>query len=444
MAEKITKLALTSRIFVLFLQLLANALIPNHNTDVFRAAFDPQQKKSWLDHTIRFVFGGLRHWDGEYFLHIAEHGYTYENCLAFYPLYPVIIRVSATALQYLVGDILTMRSCCLLMGAVLNFIMFCKAAQCMYTLTHRIFKKDLNKSWNVALLFCFNPASIFFSAAYSETLFCLLSLYVMLECCTELRFLRTAGALALNIAARSNGLINIGFLVYFGIRKFVLRHSSLLTLLAKIVCCLIVSLVPFTLFNFYAFTQFCTVDPAVNLSQIVMNYGIRKNFVIAGQKDSSTQSPWCHYSVPFPYSYIQSHYWNVGFLRYYELRQIPNFILAFPILSFLLWHCVKYLRNFTLNILPQRPFLDVVREYKCLPFVLHSLFLTVFCILYTNIQISTRLLCSATPCLYWFAADYMPKSWDKFKLKSKAGGVFLWFTSYILVTHQFFFSEICI
>jgi Mannosyltransferase (PIG-V) len=31
-------------------------------------------------------------------------------------------------------------------------------------------------------------------------------------------------------------------------------------------------------------------------------------------------------------TYIQRKYWNVGFLRYWQWKQIPNFILAFPIL----------------------------------------------------------------------------------------------------------------
>lgn len=37
-------------------------------------------------------------------------------------------------------------------------------------------------------------------------------------------------------------------------------------------------------------------------------------------------------------------------------------------------------------------------------FIIHGLFLTIFCICFVHIQVSTRLLCSASPLIYWYCA----------------------------------------
>lgn len=440
MAEKVTKLAFASRVIVVVVQLLANIVIPDHKNNVFRSPIDGTQKRSWLDKSVDFTFGGLRHWDGEYFLHIAEHGYSYENTLAFYPLYPVMVNTIAKMLHSLLEDYLNMRSCCLLVAVLLNMILFCKAANILYLLTQRIFN-DLNKSWNAALLFCFNPASIFFSAAYSETLFSLISFYIMLECCMEIRFVRTTLALALNIVARSNGLVNFGFPVYFLLRKCILKQTNLLATCFKLLTCLLIALIPWTFFNFFAFRQYCYTENHVNHTEAVLAYARDKQFVLAGQRFEQ-QSPWCDNTLPFPYSYIQAHYWQVGFLKYYQFKQLPNFLLALPIIGFLFWHCFIYLRHFIVKFLTKYPLTHLIKEYKTLPFVIHSSFLTLFCIFFVHIQISTRLLCSATPTLYWFAADHMPKSLDKLKLKSKAGMIFVWFSSYIIVGATMFSNNL--
>lgn len=71
------------------------------------------------DYHIQNLFGGLACWDSRHFLHIAEFGYTWENNLAFFPLFPAVLRTLGTAAQYFLGPV-SFFSAMTLSGVVLN------------------------------------------------------------------------------------------------------------------------------------------------------------------------------------------------------------------------------------------------------------------------------------------------------------------------------------
>lgn len=59
-----------------------------------------EQDKSIMDHIVELLLGGFRRWDSIYFIHIAEHGYTYENTLAFFPALPMLTRAGMVVMHY--------------------------------------------------------------------------------------------------------------------------------------------------------------------------------------------------------------------------------------------------------------------------------------------------------------------------------------------------------
>ncbi|EDV98145.1 GPI mannosyltransferase 2 isoform X1 [Drosophila grimshawi] len=437
MTLKVTKLALTSRLIILALQMVANWLVPDHKPDVFRMPLDEYNNNNatnaqFLDKIVMGCLGGLRHWDGEYFLHIANYLYTYENTLAFYPLYPVIVRNLATACQVF-NVPLSLPALTLLVAILLNLWLFCEAANYLYQLTQRIFN-DAHKSWNAALVFCFNPASIFFSAAYSETLFAYSSLILMLECVRpkqQFHYMRICASLTACIMCRSNGLIALGFPIYFFARHLILTVGvKRCQTLFKMSLALLVPLSILHAFYFYIYRLYCMPSIKVNHPQQVLQLASERNYLVSGRGPDA--SPWCQYTLPFPYNYVQSTYWDVGFLRYYQWKQLPNFLLALPMLLFMHWHYCDYLWHLVTRSWPANAanLRELLKGQKALPFILHGAFLTMVCALFVNIQVSTRLLASASPIFYWFAADHMPKSLSQLSLRSQAGALFVWCTTY--------------
>ncbi|EDW74641.1 uncharacterized protein Dwil_GK22036 [Drosophila willistoni] len=447
MTLKVTKLALASRLIVLTVQLLANWMVPDHKPDVFRmprgngdgwsnASATPAFP--WLDKLIEHCLGGLRHWDGEYFLHIANNLYSYENTLAFYPLYPVLVRHVAQACLHL-GVPLSQESLTLLIAVILNLWLFCESANLLYQLTQKIFG-DSNKSWYAALIYCFNPATIFFSATYSEPLFAYASFYLMLECVRSrsgkgFRLPRLGLALTACLLCRSNGLLTLGFPIYFFARHLILSlGSSHYWQVIRMTLTVVLALAILHTYYFYIYRLYCLPSVTVEHPQHILDYARERNYLTSGQ--GSAGSPWCAYTLPFPYTYVQSHYWDVGFLRYYQWKQLPNFLLALPMLIFMHWHCFDYLRDIVARILPKlnpNTYRDFIKDHLTLPFVLHAIFLTVICTLYIHIQVTTRLLASATPIFYWFAADHMPKTLAQLSMRSKAGALLIWCMGYGLI-----------
>lgn len=428
MPTNITKLAIFSRLIVIFLQCISNHLLDDHSAeDVFRAPVDPLQKKK-CDTIVEMLLGGFRRWDAEYFLHVSEHGYTYEPSLAFFPLYPLCIKV----LRYAVINVtpfLSVRALSLLIAITINVLFFAKAANALYELGVKVLH-DQRKAEIATVLFCFNPASIFFTAPYSESLYSWLSFSVMLKCFEDINSVLIIVPLSLSILCRSNGLVNIGFVVFYGLKKMFSQSTvlSFITIFLKTISILIIIAFHFGLMQVYNYYLFC-FQKSFSFPSFIKDFAIKNSLVLAGNRTNDSISPWCSSNLPISYSYVQDQYWNVGFLRYYELKQIPNFLLALPLVLIILVNSFKYLRShraycWRLGIFDLKP--TVLRSIQVADqnqfvFIVHSVVLTIFCVLFIHVQVTTRFVCSSSPMLYFFCANYFMINFNQHKKKDKSG-----------------------
>lgn len=436
--------AIRSRLVVIIIQFIGNHLIRDHDAGVFVSPKTDIQNSSF-DEIIQETLGGFLRWDAQYFTHIAKYGYTYENTLAFFPLYPILISLFSRLLLFLCPFI-SLESSILLTSLSLNLLIFVFAAISLYRLSLAILLKE-DLAYKSAIFFCYNPSSVFFSAPYSETLFVYLSFTGVFNIiqlykkylnvrkkfnCKDLVYLVP---IALSTFTRSNGVLNIGFVLYFFVsfyyQKVIRRRSKLTDFLvftrntfAALVCSIFFCVTPFLLYQTYAYRLFCR-DFNNNFPDNIYTYAVKNYLVLTGTFSQNNQS-WCYQKIPFSYFYIQNHYWNVGFLRYFIIKQFPNFLLAFPI-TFLILKCsYEFFKHYPSTL--YQPFFRNEKSDKFLPksafvFIIHAMFLTVFNFFCIHVQVSTRILCSASPVLYWYCAHvfkYLPMhEWFKFRTKIK-------------------------
>jgi Gpi18-like mannosyltransferase len=128
------------------------------------------------------------------------------------------------------------------------------------------------------------------------------------------------------------------------------------------------------------------------------------------------------YSYCDIYSAVQRQYWNVGAFRYYQIKQIPNFLLAAPItiISFFtfFYFASRLLRDVKKRIIEDCEFkrsnkislsssfsVCVCVCLSCLQsplssHLLHLLAVTVLGAVVAHVQIVTRLICSSCPVIY--------------------------------------------
>ncbi|KAJ4824739.1 hypothetical protein Tsubulata_014998 [Turnera subulata] len=333
----ILKAAISSRLLLLSLILLWRAFVQPYDTSAplnpdclaaNTAAVAPPPPPSSAAIPLPGVASAIESsvvWDSVYFVRIAECGYEYEQTYAFLPLLPACISLLSRTLFAPLVSIIGLRAVLALSGYAVNNLAFVAAAVYFYRVSI-IILGDADAALRASILFCFNPASIFYSSIYTESLYSLFSLgglYYLITGASNVAVL----CFALSASARSNGVLNAGYFCFQTMHLaydavFVKRHACLAArvLIVGALRC-VCTFLPFVAFQAYGYYNIC--------------HG----------RSPDKMSPWCKGKVPLLYNYIQSHYWGVGFLRYFQLKQLPNFMLASPILSLALCSILHYVRS---------------------------------------------------------------------------------------------------
>lgn len=225
-----------------------------------------------------------------------------------------------------------------------------------------------------AISYISGPAGVFLAAPYTEPVFCFLS-FLGLLLFHRKQYLLASIAMGLGSLTRANGVLNAGFFVYHALKVTIQgrkRWYLLNTWLRGLLCSTIV-VVPFFSFQYYAYMILC--------------------------KD--TERSWCIAFPPSLYSFVQDKYWNVGFMRYWEMKQTPNFLIASLTIAITTSGIGAYIifllrGTATTRILP-KALSSPATPYICLWTLQLFMGLTMM-----HVNIITRFMTATTP-LFWYA-----------------------------------------
>ncbi|OQR99976.1 GPI mannosyltransferase, partial [Thraustotheca clavata] len=342
------------------------------------------------------IFRAFASWDGVYYVDMAKNGYVYENTHAFFPLFSLLARYLGSVL----GVFLEETTAIIVAGWIISNVCFVLAARYLYLLGKILLQND-TLAGRSAVFFCFCPSGIFMSSCYSESLMCFLSFggmyYLELYRTQKISTSRTWHLILSSIffglasATRSNGLLLSLYIAYYRLVESPSPIKSFMKFLSYWTFTALLGLVATglqVLYFAYGIAAYCPSFLPYT-SPIMSLFGITSHI--------QTDRPWCEKVIPnisAMYMFIQKEYWGVGAFAYYQLKQIPNFVLAMPMLTLAAYSLQVYFRVSSKTI--------IVLPAQLRPYMVHLGFLLANALVVLHIQVITRFLC-ANPPVFWAA-----------------------------------------
>eukprot|EP00834_Sanchytrium_tribonematis_P002724 NODE_90_length_21577_cov_0.697691.p8 type:complete len:359 gc:universal NODE_90_length_21577_cov_0.697691:3696-4772(+) len=232
---------------------------------------------------------GLLVWDAIHFKNILMHGYEFEHALAFMPGLPILVFAIHSFFWYFP---------IILVGIIIVNICHVLAAYVLQKLAEK-----LGINGNVWILYLFTPQVYILSTLYSEFPFSLVT-FLGIYAIHSGKLLTSILYFTLASAFRSNGIINLGFIIWYFLSRILKKSVTISDLLYFSIGSILIPM-PFIAFQYYAALMYCP------------------------------GRPWCENL--FSYGYIQNHYWQSGLFMYFTKNNIPMFLIVAPILFVILW-----------------------------------------------------------------------------------------------------------
>ncbi|KAI1763870.1 glycosyltransferase family 76 protein [Hypoxylon sp. FL1150] len=329
----------------------------------------------------------LTRWDSIYFIENSRRSYLYEQEWAFGSGLPAVISALT---QVLVNfGIQVNPSHRPSIGICVAHASHLLSVLVLYELGLVIWKNQ-RLAFIAALLHILSPAGLFLSAPYNESTYSLLSFVGYLFLAKGLLGQKKTFAHDVSVVAsgmwfgfattfRSNGLLNgIPFAVALAQELFAAPSLSSIRRRCALIIGGLAIAAGFIIPQLVAYQTFCSASSTTELR------------------------PWCTSRLPSIYSFVQEHYWNVGFLRYWTPPNIPLFLLAVPMLYLLINSGLEFIRR-PLDPASQTP-LPANPSHQAMlirAMALSQLVLTILAITNYHIQIITR-ISSGYPLWYWW------------------------------------------
>jgi phosphatidylinositol glycan class V len=375
---------LASRVLKLFLIVCSHSLVPSHDaTDVKRIEYLPTTP--WHDTLI----SPFLCWDAAHFISIAVDGYGSSMSYAFFPLFPMVLRYAGMALAAVSPFHLNAIEQVVLAGVIFDNICFTLACFVLNELLRAHNVPAIRR--HCAILCCtINPASIFFSMLYTESLFALLSWSGMYLLTVNNQIFLPVVMFAGASFTRSNGIFNSIFVLVFSLSNYV-RTVSVFAAVRRALFLLLVFLAaisPYFIHNIY--TQYFICSPGNTL-----------------QADEALCPPPSDYGYINSniYGNIQKKYWNVSLFSSYRLEQMPNIALAIPVVILTL-RCLWNYGRLVISRIAKND-MKYIQDLDLLPFHAVMVCNLVVALCYAHIQVTTRVLFASCPLIYLQMADIL-------------------------------------